>query len=189
MARPRQYDDALRRRLLDLASQVLSRQGAEALSVRTLAAQAGTTTAAIYTLFGGRAPLVEAVAAEGLTRFERHLRAVPRTGDPGEDLAALGLAYRASALADPHFYRVMFSPSGLREGAINLTEPTFAILRSAVARLLPAAPTDQVELHAVRAWGLVHGLVSLELGGLLPGPEEEREARYERMLRTPLPPG
>lgn len=189
MARPRQYDDALRRRLLDLASEVLSEQGPSALSVRTLAARAGTTTAAIYTLFGGRTQLVDAVAAEGLTRFGRHLHSVPRTADPGADLTALGMAYRASALADPHFYRVMFSASGLRDGAPNLTEPTFAILRSAVARLLPEAPEDQVELHAVRAWGLVHGLVSLELGGLLPGPDAEREARYERLLRTPLPPG
>ena len=55
--------------------------------------------------------------------------------------------------------------------------------------MLPTAPEDEVELHAVRAWGLVHGLVSLELAGLLPGTETERADRYEQLLRTPLPPG
>lgn len=189
MARPRQYDDALRRRLLDLASELISTDGADALSVRSLAARAGTTTAAIYTLFGGRAQVVDAVVAEGLARFAAHLQAVDRTGEAGTDLTALGMAYRASALADPHFYRVMFSASGLRAGAASLTEPTFAILRSAVARVMPTAPEEQVEDQAVRAWGLVHGLVSLELGGLLPGPEAEQAARYQRMLRTPPPPG
>ena len=189
MARPRQYDDALRRRLLDLASEVLSEQGSEALSVRTLAHHAGTTTAAIYTLFGSKEALVDAVATEGLARFEAHLRGVPRTDDAPADLLALGLAYRASALADPHFYRVMFSAAGVRSGAHSLTEPTFAILRSAVARMLTTAPADQVELQAVRAWGLVHGLVSLELGGLLPGTAAERERNYEQMLRIPRPLG
>ncbi len=189
MGRPRQYDDALRRRLLDLASELISARGADALSVRTLAQRAGTTTAAIYTLFGSRDALVDAVTTEGLARFEAHLRGVPRTDDPAADLLALGLAYRASALADPHFYRVMFSAAGVRSGAHSLTEPTFAILRSAVERLLPEVSAEQLELQAVRAWGLVHGLVSLELGGLLPGTPEQRAARYQLMLRTPPPPG
>lgn len=189
MARPRQYDDALRRRLLDLASEQISEHGVDTLSVRALAQRASTTTAAIYTLFGSRDALVDAVATEGLARFETHLRGVPRTDEPAADLLALGLAYRASALADPHFYRVMFSSAGVRSGTHSLTQPTFVILSSAVARVLPTAPEDEVELHAVRAWGLVHGLVSLELAGLLPGTETERADRYEQLLRTPLPPG
>lgn len=189
MGRPRRYDDRLRRRLLNLASETISAGGVDALSVRTLAEHAGTTTAAIYTLFGSRHALVDAVASEGLARFESHLRAVPRTADPGADLLALGVAYRTSALAEPNFYRVMFSPAGLRSGAHSLTEPTFEILRSAVERLHPDLTEQQVELQAVRAWGLVHGLVSLELGGLLPGTEAEQAARYEQVLRTPPPRG
>ena len=189
MARPRQYDDALRRRLLDLASEQISAHGVDTVSVRTLAQRAGTTTAAICTLFGSRDALVDAVATEGLARFEAHLRAVPCTDEPAADLLTLGLAYRTSALADPHFYRVMFSAAGVRSGADSLTATTFTILRSAVERLMPTAPPEQVELQAVRAWGLVHGLVSLELGGLLPGTPEQRAARYELMLRTPPPQG
>src|SRR5690625_7664915 len=113
MARPRQYDDALRRRLLDLASEQISAHGVDTVSVRTLAQRAGTTTAAIYTLFGSRDALVDAVATEGLARFEAHLRAVPRTDEPAAELLNLCPAYRTSAMVDPHCVRVIFSADGV----------------------------------------------------------------------------
>src|SRR5699024_12360992 len=153
MARPRQYDDALRRRLLDLASEQISTHGVDTLSVRSLAQRADTTTAAIYTLFGSREAVVDAVTTEGLARFEAHLRAVPRTDEPAADLLTLGLAYRTSALADPHFYRVMFSAAGVRSGADSLTATAFTILGSAVGRVMTSAPLGEVELQAARARG------------------------------------
>ena len=108
MPRPRRYDAALRRHLLDVSSEAISRSGPDGISLRRVAADAGTTTAAVYALFGGREQLIDAVAAEGFTRFGTHLDAVTRTSDARADLLALGLAYRTSALADPHFYQVMF---------------------------------------------------------------------------------
>lgn len=183
MARPRPHDDALRAALVELASQTVAAGGSGALSLRTVAAAAGTTTAAIYTLFGGRDGLVQAVVDEGFRRFAERLAAVPRTQDPAADLLALGLAYRDNALANPHYYRVMFGPGAAdRPGADgpSLVRPTFRVLHDAVARL-PGVP-DAEEL-ALRLWALVHGLVSLELGGLLPGDAEERRRRYVETLR------
>lgn len=184
MARPRTHDDDLRRRLLECASAAVSAQGADALSLRAVAAAAGTTTAAVYTLFGGREQLVEAVVTEGFQRFAQHLDAVPRTPDPLADLFALGLAYRDNAVANPHFYRVMFAPGTARGSHDTLAEPTFLALRDAAARVLDVAggPGPAEEL-ALRLWGLAHGLVSLELAGLMPGDEAERSARYAAALR------
>ncbi len=180
MARPRVHDAALRTRLLEVASQTVATGGEAAVTVRAVAAAAGTSASAVYALFGSRDDLVAAVSAEGFRRFAAHLAAVPRTDDPLADLRALGLAYRASALDDPHFYRVMFEravpPSA--DAAPAVDRPTFRVLRDAVARLLAGAPDERVEAAAVGLWGLVHGLVSLELGGLLPGDEQERAARY-----------
>jgi len=183
--RPRPHDDALRASLVELASRTIADGGTRALSLRTLAAAAGTTTAAVYTLFGGRDGLVRAVVDEGFRRFADRLAAVPRTGDPGADLFALGLAYRDNALANPHFYRVMFAPAPGEDTpptteVPTLVRPTFGVLRDAVARL-PHVP-DAEEL-ALRLWSLVHGLVSLELAGLLPGTPEERCRRYAQTLR------
>jgi len=155
------------------------------MSLRAVAAEAGTTTAAVYTLFGGRAGLVRAIVEEGFRRFARHLTAVPHTGDPGADLLALGMAYRDNALENPHFYRVMFTPSPEGgtppgDGVPAVVRPTFGVLREAVARLPDVCDAEEL---ALRLWSLVHGLVSLELAGLLPGTAEDRRRRYEATLR------
>ncbi|MEU2199371.1 TetR/AcrR family transcriptional regulator [Isoptericola sp. NPDC019482] len=180
MARPRLHDDALRTRLLEVTSEALSTGGEPAVTVRSVAAAAGTSASAVYALFGSREELLAAVSAEGFRRFAAHLAAVPRTDDPLADLRALGVAYRRSALADPHFYRTMFDRA-VRPGADAppaVEQPTFRVLRDAAARVLGVAPGD-AEPVAVGLWGLVHGLVSLELAGLLPGDEAARAARYD----------
>ncbi|WP_089771867.1 TetR/AcrR family transcriptional regulator [Ruania alba] len=182
MARPRQYDDAVRRRLLDHASRLISTHGADRFSLRQLAGAAETTTAAVYTLFGGRDELVHAVVDEGFTRFAEHLQSVAPSDDPSADLFELGLAYRRSALADPHFYRVLFGPGTLRSGTDSTAHPTFRVLVTAVARVHPDTDDAHVETEALRLWALVHGLVGLELAGLLPGDADEQDQRYRAAL-------
>ncbi|MFC7880139.1 TetR-like C-terminal domain-containing protein [Isoptericola sp. NPDC057391] len=180
MARPRLHDDALRTRLLEVTSEALSTGGEHAVTVRAVAAAAGTSASAVYALFGSREELLAAVSAEGFRRFGDHLAAVPRTDDAAADLRALGMAYRRSALDDPHFYRTMFERA-VRPGAdapAPVDQPTFRVLRDATARVL-GAPPREAESVAVGLWGLVHGLVSLELAGLLPGDEAARAARYD----------
>lgn len=184
MARPRLHDDALRTRLLEVTSHLVSTVGTDAVTVRDAARRAGTSSSAVYALFGSRDALVAAVAEEGFRRFAGHLAGVARTDDPGADLYALGLAYRASALADPHFYRAMFDRP-LPQAPRPAERETFLVLREAVARVLTArdrhADPDDV---AYLLWAQVHGLVTLELAGLLPGPPDEHAARYGRALRA-----
>jgi AcrR family transcriptional regulator len=182
MARPRLHDDALRTRLLEVTSQVISSDGEGAVTVRGVAARAGTSASAVYALFGSREALVGAVSEEGFRRFGEHLARAGRSSDAAADLRALGVAYRQSALADPHFYRVMFerapgAPAPVAE------RPTFRVLRDAVARLRP----DGAEDVALALWSLVHGLVSLELAGLEPGDETARAARYDATLAAAGP--
>jgi AcrR family transcriptional regulator len=211
VARPRLHDDALRRRLLEVTSQVVSAGGPEAVTVRDVAARADTSASAVYALFGSRDALLAAVVEEGYRRFADHLAAAPRGDDPRADLLALGLAYRRSALAEPHFYRVMF---GGLPGADDREPPvtdraTFRVLERAVALVLaaragargqaddaadagrspadPAAPEGAPPAEAAREaalalWALVHGLVSLEISGLVPGTDQERADRYARTL-------
>lgn len=189
MARPRLHDDALRTRLLEVTSKVISSDGEGAVTVRGVAVRAGTSASAVYALFGSRDALVGAVSEEGFRRFGERLAAVGRTTDAIADLRALGRTYRRSALADPHFYRVMFEravPPGA-DAPSAVDRPTFRVLRDAVARVLalrpePAAAADRSEDVALALWSLVHGLVSLELAGLLPGDDGARAARYDATL-------
>ncbi|GAA1354936.1 TetR/AcrR family transcriptional regulator [Saccharothrix algeriensis] len=189
MPRPRTHDDALRVRLLDRAGELLSAEGPAALSLRRLAADVNTSTTAVYSLFGGKPALLDALYEEGFRRFGVRLAALPRTDDPVEDIIRIGLTYRASALADPQFYLVMFSvvdpgfePS--EEVRASAAE-TFVPLVESVGRAIESgrfvdAPREHV---AVALWGVVHGLVSLELNGHLP-PGVEIAPAYEQAIRA-----
>ncbi|GIG21891.1 TetR family transcriptional regulator [Cellulomonas chitinilytica] len=193
MGRPRLHDDALRSRLLEAASAALADEGVGGLTVRDVAARAGTSTSAVYSLFGGRPELVRAVGDEAFARFADRLAAVPRTADPEADLMALGLAYRRYARDEPHFYRAMFGTpgAGAQDGSRGpMTQaPTFVVLRDAVATVLVArgAPVDGAERAALGLWALVHGLVELELDGLVPGDETVAGERYASTLRAAGP--
>ena len=78
----------MRRRLLESAAHLLGEEGPSALSARRLAAEAGTSTMAVYTHFGGMPALVRAVVAEGFRRLYERVGAVPLTDDPVHDLHA-----------------------------------------------------------------------------------------------------
>lgn len=182
------HDEALRVRLLDRAGELLSAHGPEALSLRRLAADAGTSTTAVYSLFGGKPALVRELYVEGFQRLGDRLEQVPRTEDPLADLEALGHAYRDSALANPHFYSIMFGRAvpdfAPDEAALELSKQCMRPLREAVCRAIEAGLLVEIDPEEIvfAAWGLVHGLVSLELNGSTPGAGERRAARYSRAL-------
>lgn len=155
--------------------------------MRKAATAAHTTTTAIYSLFGSREALIEAVVMEGFQRFAAHLRAVPHTDNPATDLLSLGRAYRANALENPHFYRVMFHDIP----GPNLPEygtETFDMLVDAIAR---AAQCDRTEarIRAYRLWAYIHGLVSLELAGFTDTPADSSatEQVFIAALRSAAP--
>ncbi|MGH3885636.1 MAG: TetR/AcrR family transcriptional regulator [Pseudonocardiaceae bacterium] len=174
MPRPKLHDDALRIRLLETAGALLTSEGPEALSLRRLAAAAGTSTSAVYALFGGKPGLMRALFVEAFSRFGEHLDTVAPSNDPLADLLALGRAYRASARADPHFYAVMFGSlmPGFEPTAQDRAhaEATFTPLLDAVHRAIAAGLLRDADpvLIATALWANVHGLVSLELGCAIP---------------------
>ena len=79
MPRPKTHDDALRRRLLERAGELLSTEGPAAVSLRKIATDVNTSTTAVYSLFGGKPALLEALYDEAFHRFGTHLAAVPVT--------------------------------------------------------------------------------------------------------------
>jgi AcrR family transcriptional regulator len=174
VARPKLHDDALQIRLLDTAGSLLTSEGPDALSLRRLAAAAGTSTSAVYALFGGKPGILRALFIEAFTRFAAHLDTVTPSADPLADLLALGRAYRASALANPHLYAVMFgSPvPGFDPAPEDYAhaEATFTPLLDTVRRAVATGLLREANpyLIATTLWATVHGLVSLELGRALP---------------------
>ncbi len=190
MPRPKVYDDDLRQRLLHRAAECVSRGGVSALSLRGLAADVGTSTSAVYGLFGNKAALLQALFVEAFARFGSSQNSVPVTTDPLVDLEALGVAYRAHALADPHLYAVMFGGAlasfehddAANERASATFEPVLdAATRAGQARLLR---TDDAQLVATALWATLHGLVSLELLGFIGAPGDNTEALFDEAMHA-----
>lgn len=178
MPRPKTHDEALRVRLLARAGELLSGEGPDALSLRRLAADVGTSTTAVYSLFGGKPALVRELYVDAFHRFGNRLTEVSRSGDPAEDLVQLGLAYRRAALAEPHLYLIMFTK------AVAGFEPdheTAAHVLGPMVEVGRLAGLPDPETAAMTVWGLVHGLVSLELNGNLTD-----AGQVERVLRAGL---
>ncbi|WP_193661916.1 TetR/AcrR family transcriptional regulator [Nocardioides kribbensis] len=168
MARPRVYDDRLRGALVAAAAASIAEGGVDGLSLRAVAAAAGTSTNAVYTLFGGKEHLVAAVLEEASEGFAAAQRAVGATDDALADLLALGHAYRDWALAHPELYTVLMGgrvrAEGLR-GRRWVEDPTAVPLVTAVRRAGSAGllRSDDPEQVAVTLWAGVHGMVSLEI--------------------------
>jgi AcrR family transcriptional regulator len=190
VARPKLHDEALRIRLLDRAAQLLSDEGPDALSLRRLADDIGTSTTAVYSLFGGKPGLLQAIYEEAFRRFGSHIGAVVPSDDPADDLRRLGHAYRRSALADPHMYTVMFGrrvpgfepdPQSAARARETFTPLVEAVRRGMVAGLLAK---DAPVAVATACWATAHGLVALELCGLLPAEVADPAAQFDATLRA-----
>ncbi|MGJ6979386.1 TetR/AcrR family transcriptional regulator [Aestuariimicrobium soli] len=166
VTRPKVHDESLRESLIQEASRMIAQHGRAGLNLRQVATATGTSTTAIYSLFGSKDDLVTAVNAAAFDSFGRSQRAVPQGDDPLADLRALGCDYRRWALAHPHFYVGMF-----REASEELTDPSAAAMQPLLVGLQRCADKGLITGHvgavAAMFWACVHGFVSLEIAGQL----------------------
>ncbi len=152
----------MRQRLLGSALAILQEKGAAALTVRNITEGAGCSTTGIYTYFGGKHGLIEAIYLDGFRSFDETLGPAYQALDTGE----AGRLYREWALANPMHYLVMFGravpdfePS---EAARERAMQSFSMLVEAVGR----AGIDDPEPAAYHLYATVHGYVMLELVGM-----------------------
>ncbi|MET0839088.1 MAG: TetR/AcrR family transcriptional regulator [Marmoricola sp.] len=183
--------DDVRRRLVETAALLIDEDGPDALTARRVAKEAGTSTMAVYTYFGGMPALVRQIVTEGFTRLDEHQARVPHTDDPLDDLLQLALAYRENALANPHLYAVMFGATSLKgftltEADMEIGLNSFATLTDYVARAIEAGQLRQDEPARVAAlmWTAMHGYVMLELAGLHLPPDNPVEDVLRPLLAT-----
>lgn len=164
-------DVPMRSRLIEAAARLLAEQGPGALSARKVAAEVDASTMAVYTHVGGMAQLIRGVAEEGFARLAQNLSELAASDDPVADVARQGLAYRQTALDNPHLYAVMFGSTPLgayRPSSDELPgRDTFESLVAATRRAMDAGRFRQADpaAAATQLWSALHGLVTLELAG------------------------
>ncbi len=192
MGRPREHDEATRAALLEATERLVARGGAAALSVRAVAEEAGTTTRAVYSLFGSKdGLLVDAIARQAFEFLHTEIGTLEETDDPAADLVAVGVrAYRRLVLEHPGLYRIAFQRvvPGLSAGP-ELTaarQRAWNQLLGKVGRLDTAGMLREVTVEeaAIAFNATLEGLGNAELRGnvlrVLP------EAGEEEAWRTTL---
>jgi AcrR family transcriptional regulator len=160
--------------ILRAAIGIVQDEGAAALTVRNVAAAAGCSTTGVYTYFGGKDGLVDAIFVDGFERFDAALGAVGEHATAVDELRATGEAYRAWALANPTQYQVMFTraiPDFIASDAAQARAlQSFEALVERVTRAMDSgdlASDDPVEV-AMHLWAMSHGYVMLELMQMQP---------------------
>jgi AcrR family transcriptional regulator len=175
------------RELLAAAEAVLIREGPGGLTVRAVATEAGIAPMGVYNRLGGKEGLVDALLIKGFDLLRAACDAAT-----GPDMRArfydCGRRYREFALANPHFYAIMFEDAiphefDNPEVAVHAKAAFFALVRTVelcAAADVIVAP-NPVET-AQQIWSTVHGAVALELKGLIQ--TENPAATYRASLDT-----
>lgn len=169
----------MRTALVHAALTILQRDGAGGLTVRNITSEAGCSTTGVYTYFGGKHGLVEAIFVDGFESFDAAVRPALDAGD----LRGAGRVYRRWALDHPTQYMVMFGravpdyePS---EAAMARALRSFLDLAAGVERAIPGPDADRRAYHL---FATVHGYVMLEMAGMAAATEHESAELYERAI-------
>jgi AcrR family transcriptional regulator len=186
MGRPRLHDDVTRRKLLRAAETLVTKGGADALSVRRLAAAAGTSTRAVYSLFENMDGVFAALYREAYQALIREVDAARLTDDPVRDVVRLtSERWRRWALAHPNLFKLVYEravpgadprPEERAVGLEALKRLATLVQRCRDAGLLGGR---DVEVVVGQISALCQGLASIELRGWWDGSGVDPKAAWE----------
>jgi AcrR family transcriptional regulator len=177
-------------RIAAAARHLLHKEGAEAVTMRRVAAAVGVTPMAIYRHYPDRASLLGALADEGFKELADRLAVKKFSGSIEERLANMMDIYLEHGLEKPRLFELMFLKP--REGARSYPRD-FKAGRSPTANLLVEVVKGGMESGYFRkgdAWEIVfemgalsHGFILLYLGGRMEVPPAHFRAFYRRSFR------
>jgi AcrR family transcriptional regulator len=156
--------------ILRAARALILEKGPDKLSLREIARRIRHSPAGLYEYFGGKAEIVDAVAAEAFEQLSAYLRRVPTDLPPAQRLTEIGLAYVDFARHNPEHFLLVFTrlPSGrtsLQEPA-SMNSPYRIVLQAVQEGIDAGARAVQagygVEEMAYSLWALVHGMAMLQ---------------------------
>ena len=201
-AAPATRRERLRRELVDdvveMARRHLAEGGPDAVSWRGIAREVGVNPASLYTYFDGIEDLLTAVILDSFVRLARAVTAASDAAadlDPLEQVMACAHAYRSWAIEHPAEFNLVFTdripgyeapPDG---PTVAIQAEIFGPFVAALDALHGTPSTDTgVRVSAddrIALWGLMHGLVMLEINHHLPF-VDDTAAVFDRALRRSI---
>jgi AcrR family transcriptional regulator len=184
---------AFKARLCDVAEELFARHGADAVSMRQIAAKLGVSPMTPYRYFENREEILVAVRIRGFERFAALLEdayaATP--GNAAAKGAAAARAYVDFALANANTYRLMFdlhqqddasdAPLGHAVARARATLSVYGdgLIRGGMAKAEARAMEGLI-------WSTLHGAVTLELAGTTPAGSARETLRLLGRLAAPV---
>lgn len=156
-------EPGLRTRLVDVGVELVTREGAQALTLREIARRAGVSHGAPRRYFPTHLELLSAIARRGFEMLaDGAAEAVgDGTTDPRGQVEALGRRYLEFALGNQGMYELMFRHDLLESGHLALRDtslPLFGHLVELVGRVRPDADARRI---AGVLWANLHGIAQL----------------------------
>jgi AcrR family transcriptional regulator len=188
MGRPKEHNAEMRAALLAAAERLIETDGPDAASVRAVADSVGTTTRAVYSVFGSKDGMLAALATRLFELLAEAIDACETSNDPLNDVVTISLdGFRRTALEHPALYglvflrlagNVQFGPEFVRAGgdAFGRLEAHLAVLE---ARGQLGQTPVRTAARAVHA--LTEGLATMELRGMI-----SSESGAEETWRTAI---
>ena len=195
--------------LIEAANTILLRDGADALSLRAIAAEVGVSHMAPYAHFKNKKELIKSIAEAGFVQMADTMEAVTlelktkKTLTPGELVLAYGVRYLEFATANPQLYRLMLGQvetTGRKSKKndieanvsvdkdpanclfIESSKKPFILLCEAFA--LRGDDDENVKAQALGAWSMVHGMAALIIEGHIQVPEG---THFKHFLAAAIP--
>jgi AcrR family transcriptional regulator len=170
VGRPREHGPAIREALLDAAERLLAEGGPDGLSVRAAADAAGTTTRAVYSVFGSKEGLLAGLAQRAFELLGASIALLPVSDDPAQDLVEAAVkVFRAMAIDNPAAYRITFlrvvPDLDLGPGTVDASQHALRLLMERFERLASAGGLvgRTVTEATVEFNALCEGLATVEL--------------------------
>ncbi len=164
---------ATRTDIIEVARRVLEHEGVEAVTMRRLAAELGTSYQVVYSRVGGKPEVLRAVHDEGFRRLSDP-SGLPDAAAGPTALRRLAVGYLDFAVANPRLFDVMFGdplPGTTRDERMREVERAafrscwVAPTRDWLDREHPGRPRGSATRLAWRLWSAVHGITVLHLAG------------------------
>jgi len=179
MGRPREHDERTAVSLLEAAERIVGVAGLDALSVRGVADEVGTTTRAVYSLFGSKHGLVVALGTRAFEMLGAAIAALPTTDDPAGDLVEAGITvFRRFAIGHPSLFNIgmQLALPPLRSEFGPAPAEAFTGLEARVTRAQQSGLLGRRSVHeaALEFHALCEGLAAVELRSHMTPGEEER---------------
>jgi len=178
---------AFRDRLCDVAEEKFAAHGADGVTLRELADELGVSPMTPYRYFKDKDAILAAVRARAFSRFAEAMETA-ETKRSFRKAAFTGVLYVDWATSNPAAYRLMFDTQ--QSTASNYPELVAAMTRArgtmtAVWKHLKSEGgfTGDIETAGHLMWAAQHGVVMLQLAGLLK-PSQDARKLARRMIKA-----